>query len=122
MDFGLDPVQCVAHQPHAMRRVEALDRLHQTDIAFLNQVGMGQTVAKILPRGGHDQPQVREHQLSGGVLVALLAPGARQPRLFLGAEHGQAVDRADIGVDVAQVGKADGKCPINLRRAQGHCD
>ena len=45
VNFGLDPVHGVAHQAHALIRVEAFDGFHQTDVAFLNEVGMGQAIA-----------------------------------------------------------------------------
>ena len=41
MDFGLDPVQRVAHQAHALVGVKALDGFHQAHIAFLDQIAMG---------------------------------------------------------------------------------
>ena len=34
MDLGLDPVQRVAHQAHALVGVKALHGLHQADVAF----------------------------------------------------------------------------------------
>jgi hypothetical protein len=37
--LGLDPVHRERHQTHALFRIEALDRLHQADVAFLDQVG-----------------------------------------------------------------------------------
>jgi tRNA A37 threonylcarbamoyladenosine dehydratase len=50
MDFGLDPVQRVAHQTHALVGVKALDGFHQAHIAFLNEVGVGQAIAQVLAR------------------------------------------------------------------------
>jgi hypothetical protein len=50
MDLGLDPVQRIAHQAHALVRVEALDGLHQADVAFLDQVAVGQAVAQVFAR------------------------------------------------------------------------
>ena len=58
VDFGLDPVQRVADQAHALIRVEALDGLHQPHVAFLYQIAMRQAVAQILARDGNHQPQV----------------------------------------------------------------
>jgi hypothetical protein len=37
--LGADPVHRKGHQAHALVRIEALDRLHQADVAFLDQVG-----------------------------------------------------------------------------------
>ena len=40
MDLGLDPVHGVAYEPHALVGVETLHRLHQADVAFLDQVAV----------------------------------------------------------------------------------
>ena len=45
VDFGLDPVHGVTDQAHTLLGVKALDRFHQPDIAFLNQIGVGQAIA-----------------------------------------------------------------------------
>jgi len=55
------------HQPHADGRVEALHRLHQADVAFLDQVGLRQAVALVATGDMHHEAQVRQHQLPGGV-------------------------------------------------------
>jgi hypothetical protein len=108
VNLGLDPVQRVADQAHALVGVEALDGLHQADVALLDQVGVRQAVAQVLARGGNHQPQVRQHQLSGGFDVAGVAQLARKALLFLLRQHRQAVDGRDVGVQVAQ-GRYD--CP-----------
>ena len=102
VDLGLDPVQRVADQPHALLGVEALDGLHQADVAFLDQVAVRQAVAQVLARHRHDQPQVRQHQPAGGLQVALVAQLARQVRLVFCRQHRHAVDRRDVRVEVAQ--------------------
>jgi len=104
VDFGLDPVQRVADQAHALLGVEAFDRLHQAYIAFLDQVAVGQAVAQILARHRHHQAQVREHQLAGGFEVVVGFELAGGLLLFLKGEHGHAVDRRDVGVQVAERG------------------
>ena len=50
VNFGLDPVHGVAHQAHALVGIEALHGFHQADVAFLNEVGVGQAIAQILTR------------------------------------------------------------------------
>ena len=47
MNFGFDPMHGVTHQAHALVRIEPFDRLHQADIAFLNQVAMWQAVTQV---------------------------------------------------------------------------
>ena len=56
--LGLDPVQGIAYQPHALVRVKAFDRFHQANVSLLNQVAMRQAIAQVLARCGHHQPQV----------------------------------------------------------------
>ena len=48
MDLSANPVQGIAHQPHALLRVKAFDGFHQADIAFLNQVALWQPITHVL--------------------------------------------------------------------------
>ena len=102
MDFGLDPVQGKRHQPYRTVRVEALDGLHQANVAFLDQVGMRQAIAQILAGHRHHQPQMGGHQLAGSIDVLMLLEPARQTGLLLGRQHRQAIDGRDVGVQIAQ--------------------
>ena len=51
------------HQTHAAVGVEVLDRLHEPDVAFLNQIGMRQTVAQKAAGNRNDKPQMRQDKL-----------------------------------------------------------
>ncbi len=102
MDLGPDPVHGVAHQPHALVGVEALDGLHQADVAFLDQVTVRQTVAQVLARDGDDQAQVRQHQLAGGIEVVVAPEGAGVFLFLLEREQGQPVHGRDVSVEIAQ--------------------
>ena len=73
VDLGLDPVDRERDEAHAARRVEALDRLHQADVALLDQVGVRQAVAEVAARDRDDQTQVRQHQLARGIKIVVLA-------------------------------------------------
>ncbi len=85
MNLGADPMHREGHQPHAHRGVEALHRLHQADIALLDEIAHGQPVAQVAARDVHDEPQVRQHQLPRGVQIALDAKAGGQRHLvFLG--------------------------------------
>ena len=91
MHLGADPVHRERHQAHAALGVEALDRLHQADVAFLDQVGLRQAVAHVTARDRDHHPQVRQHQLAGRLEVAGLPQAAAQVRLLLlasGSESG----------------------------------
>jgi hypothetical protein len=101
VDLGLDPMQRIAHQAHALFGVEALDGLHQADIAFLDQVALRQAVAEVLARDGNHQAQVRQHQATGAGEVAAVAQLARSLG-FLGLrQQRNAVHGRNVGVEVA---------------------
>ena len=55
MDFGPDPVHRKGDESHTYARIEALDRLHQSDVALLNQIGLGETVSVIAPGDADDE-------------------------------------------------------------------
>ncbi|MCY1560133.1 hypothetical protein D9M68_972360 [compost metagenome] len=92
----------VAHQTHALVGVKALHRLHQADIALLNQVAVWQAITQVLAGDRHHQAQVRHHQLAGGLQVVVVAQAARGLLLFVQREQRQAVDRGNISIQVAQ--------------------
>jgi hypothetical protein len=102
VDLGLDPVQRVADQAHALLGVEPLDGLHEPDVAFLDQVAVRQAVTQVLPRHRHDQPQVGQHQPAGCVQILLVTQLARQTRFLFSREHGQPIHCRDIGIQIAQ--------------------
>ena len=102
VDLGLDPVHGVADQANALVRVEALDGLHQADVAFLDQVAVGQAVAEVLARDRDDQAQVRDDQAAGGRQVAVVAQATGELGLLFLGQKRDAVDGADVGVEVAE--------------------
>ncbi len=53
------------HQPYAALRIEPLDRLHQPDIALLDQVGMRQAISEVVTRDRDYEAEVRHHQSAG---------------------------------------------------------
>ncbi len=98
MNLRADPVQRKRHQTHATLRVEAPDRLHQADVALLNQVGLRQAIAEIIPAHGDDEPQVRQHELACGIEVVIaLEPSAERGFLF-GSQQRKAIHRLDVMV------------------------
>ncbi len=107
VNLGLDPVDCIRYQAHALIGIEALDRLHQADIAFLDQVRMRQAITEVAARNRHDQAQVRQHQRLRGGEVVIVAQAARQRHFFLVTQHRQTIDGRNIRIDIAQgAGKA----------------
>ena len=107
VDLGLDPVNGIADQAHTLVRVEALDGLHQAHVAFLDQVAVRQAITQVLAGNRDDQAQVRHHQPSGGFQVVVVAQAARRFLLVLQGEQRHAVDRRDVGVQVAQRGQGE---------------
>jgi len=108
MDLGLDPVHRITDEANILIRVETFHRLHQADVAFLDQIAVRQAVSQILAGDGNDEAQVRQHQFSGGLDVPVGAQAARGSRLFLLRQQGNAVDRGNVRVKVAQRGH---QCP-----------
>ena len=108
MDLGADPVHGERHQPHADLRVEALDGLHQADVAFLHEVAHRQAVAAIAARDVHDEAQVRQHQLARRVEVVVAAQPARERLFFLAGQHRNAAHGVDVRVEAADRAGEDG--------------
>ena len=101
MDFGADPVHRERHQPHAALRIETFYRLHQADIALLDQVGLRQAVADVIASDRDHQSQVGEHQMARRLQVA----GITQMACVLGflrlGQQREAVHRLDVGFQTA---------------------
>ncbi|MNR46862.1 hypothetical protein D3C85_1658870 [compost metagenome] len=83
-------------QSHPDTRVEALDRLHQADVALLDQIGLGQAIAGVALGHVNDKTQVRHDQLTGSLEIAILLQTRRQLTLFLCAQHRNRVYCLDI--------------------------
>jgi len=98
--FGLDPVHRERHQPHAAFRIESLDRLHQADIAFLDEVGMRQAVAQVLTRDRHHQTQVGHHHFACGLEIGVVPDSPTQFGFALRRKHRQPIDGRDVSVQV----------------------
>src|SRR5699024_6308102 len=96
VDLGADPVHGEGNQAHADIRIEALDGLHQADIAFLHQVGQWQAVTGVAARNVHDETQVGQNQFlcRGDVLLVTQATGQRL--LFVHIQHRYAGDCLQI--------------------------
>ncbi len=83
MNLGLDPVHREGNQAHTHFRVEALDRLHQADVAFLDQVGLGQTIAGIAAGDVDDESQVGKNHLASGFEVLMVEQALGQIAFLL---------------------------------------
>src|SRR5690606_9469303 len=84
VDFSLDPVHGKGHQTNTFFRVEALDGLHQADIAFLNQITEGESIAVVGAGNVHYKTQMGHNQLACSVEVAVVVEIFCQLLLLLG--------------------------------------
>ena len=71
LDRLFDPPGGVRAQFSALGRIEALDSLHQADVAFGNEVEERQTEIRVIVRDLHDEPQVRANHEGARLAVAL---------------------------------------------------
>ena len=68
-----DPPRGVRAELEAAAMVELLDRAHQAEVAFLNQVEQRQSAAEVFLGHADDEPQVRLDQPALGALAAARA-------------------------------------------------
>ena len=73
MNLGTDPVHGKRDQANVVLRVEALDGLHEADVAFLDQVVEGQSVAGVALGDMNNKAQMRHNELARSVEVFLVA-------------------------------------------------
>src|SRR5262249_30535559 len=71
----------------ALLRFEALDRLHQADIALRDHLGDWQAIAAITHRDLGDQAQMAGDEFVRRIAVAMLAPALGQHVLILRFQH-----------------------------------
>src|SRR5207249_5060328 len=71
-DRLLDPPRRVGRKFSTFRRIEALDRFHQADVAFRNQIEQRQSKIRVIVRDLHDQTQIRTNHQGARLLVAAL--------------------------------------------------
>ena len=85
VDFRPNPMHGKRHQPHAVRRIETLDRFHQANVAFLDQIAQRQAVTQIAARDMHHKAQVRHDQALRRFQVVAQLQTPSQILFFLGA-------------------------------------
>ena len=88
LDGGADPPAGIGRKADIAARFEPVGRLHQPDIAFLDQVGEGQAVALVAGGQGNHETDMGFGQPVQRMVVALLAPEARQFLFFLTLQQG----------------------------------
>ena len=79
-----------------MSGVEALDCLHETDVALRDYFGDRQAIAPIAHSDFGYQPQMTGDELMRGIAVAVLAPALGQHVFFTRLQHREPPDFLEI--------------------------
>ena len=104
LDRGLDPPHGIGRQTEAAFRVEFLDGLHQTDIAFRHDFADRQAVAAIAHGDLCNETQVARHHLVGGRAVAMLSVTLREHVFLLWLQHREFADFVEIAIETGFAG------------------
>src|SRR6266852_5135236 len=92
LDRRLDPPHGVGGEPEALLRLEALDRLHQADIALGDRLRDRQAVAAIVPGDLGHEPQMAGDELVRRVAISVLMPALGEHVFFLALQHREPPD------------------------------
>jgi hypothetical protein len=96
LDRGANPPHGIGRQPEAFVRLEALDRLHQADIAFGDDLADRQAVTAVAHGDAGYEAQMGGDKLVRGIAVAMLAPTLGEHVLLLRLQHGEQSDFFEI--------------------------
>ena len=140
-----NPPRRVGRELEAAAELEAVHRLHQADVAFLDQVEEGEAAIEIALGDRHDQPEVGFHQLALGLAddvlgrfdareaAAELRPRQADARFERAAPLGalaarQLLERVELLVELPQLGddvvderRAGSAAPRGRRPAPSAC-
>src|SRR3974390_1821150 len=96
----LDPPHGVGCETEALFGPEALDRLHQADIALRDDLGNRQAVPAIAPGDFTDEGEMAGDGFVRRLVVAVLTPAARQHVFFLRFQHREPPDLPKVTGEV----------------------
>src|SRR3989440_1516891 len=97
LDRLLDPPGCICAELSALRGIETLDGLHQTDVALRNQVEQRQAEIRVIVRDLDHEPQIGPDHEGAGLAVALLDLGS-QLDLLVGSKERDLPDLAQVNL------------------------
>src|SRR5262249_50971038 len=115
LDRSLDPPHGIGREPESLFGLEALDRLHQADIALRDQFRDRQAVAAIALGDPGDEAQMTVDQLVQRLEVAVPAPAFRQHVLFVRFQHRDPPDFLNIAGEAGL-----GRYPLIRGRQPSH--
>jgi hypothetical protein len=92
LDGRLDPPHRIGGEAEALIGLEALDRLHEPDIALRDHLGDRQAVAPISIGDLGNEAQMADHQPLCRIGVAVLAPAFGQHVFLLRFQHRKSPD------------------------------
>src|ERR1051325_1881033 len=104
-DIGANPPDGIRRKADAAVRIEVLHRLHQADIALLDEIEEIAKRALILARDHHHESQVRRDEFVSRLDVSTLLVFDCDLVLFLAAEHRIAPDFGEITLQ--RIGRND---------------
>src|SRR6185312_13300165 len=96
LDRGANPPHRVSGELEALVRLEALDRLHEADIALGNHFANRQAIAAIAHGDLGHEPQMRSHQLVRRLAVPMLAPALGEHVFLLRLQHREPLDLLQV--------------------------
>ena len=99
--LGANPVHRERHETHADLGVEALDGLHEADVAFLDQVAERQAVTDIAARNVTTKRRCDSTSWRAASRSCSLRKRTRERPLLLQRQHGHRVYRVDVGIEAA---------------------
>ena len=96
-DGLFDPPAGIGAELHAAAGFEAIDRLHQAEVALGDQVEDGEAAVVVVGGDFHDEAEIGfDHQLPGPAIAPADAPGELH---FLGTvEEGSLADALEVGL------------------------
>jgi hypothetical protein len=100
----LDPPHGVGGEAEAFLRVEALDGLHQPDIAFGNHLGNRQAIAAIAHRDLGDEPEMAGDELMRRIAVAMLVVALGEHVFLARLQHWKLTDFIEIPAEAGIAG------------------
>ena len=105
LDGGLDPPHRICRKTNIPFGFKAVQRLHQADIPFGDNLRHGQTVAAVTHRYFCSQPQMAFDKLVGCFAITLLAPAFGELILMVPLENRETTNVRQVVLAGAAAGK-----------------